>query len=182
MKKTESHRDAPFGTSGLPPNVSSQYPTASEYPHTLVRRRGVIRASSGSSQRQRRFPELCASIERQPLRPAIARLIDAQGRELASRRLSRELANLSVEYLYRDERPTYLVSMSAAQVARAYPRKNDDRARGDSARPGRWFGSPNESPHPVANNGNPGHPSRVEVTHTGSRYSSQYTGSRYSSQ
>jgi hypothetical protein len=56
-------------------------------------------------------PEFCESVDHEPLRPAIVRLSDATGHDVAVRRLRRELAFLETAYLYGTRKPTYLVAV-----------------------------------------------------------------------
>jgi hypothetical protein len=56
-------------------------------------------------------PEFCESVDREPLRPAVVRMSDTSGQEIAVRRMGRELASLETAYLYGARKPTYLVAV-----------------------------------------------------------------------
>jgi len=62
-------------------------------------------------------PEFCESVDSEPLRPAIVRMSDTNGRAIAVRRMQRELAFLKTAYLYETRKPTYLVAVDLRRGA-----------------------------------------------------------------
>jgi hypothetical protein len=73
--------------------------------------RDYIAGGGFCDERPTDHPEFCESVDREPLRPAIVRLSDATGQDIAARRLPRELAFLETAYLYGTHKPTYLVTV-----------------------------------------------------------------------
>jgi hypothetical protein len=61
--------------------------------------------------------EFCESVDSDLLRPAIVRMLDTNGREIAVRRMQRELAFLKTTYLYGTPKPTYLFAVDLRQGA-----------------------------------------------------------------
>lgn len=55
--------------------------------------------------------DFCASIQKEPLLPAMVRLVGIGGFVHDNRTMRRELASMSVHRLYGDERPTYLITV-----------------------------------------------------------------------
>jgi hypothetical protein len=73
--------------------------------------RDYIAGGGYCDERPAAHPAFCESVDREPLHPAIVRLLDATGQEIAARPMRRELAFLKTVYLYGTPKPTYLVAV-----------------------------------------------------------------------